>query len=95
MHGAPWARARSANGAWAYTLYVKPGGTAFVHALNTAERSARCVDLPWHSTTQALARMRLSLERQGRSLVLSKPGGTRRLAVIDTQTFKVQALAKP
>ena len=38
MHGAPWARARSANGAWAYTLYVKPGGTAFVHALNTARR---------------------------------------------------------
>ena len=36
MNGAPWARARSADGAWAYTLYVKPNGTAFVHALDTA-----------------------------------------------------------
>lgn len=94
MSGAPWARTRSADGAWAYTLYVKPNGTGFVHALDTTRRRAVCVDLPWRSTTQALASVRLSLARQGRSLVLSK-AGARRLAVVDTQTFKVQAFARP
>ena len=95
MQGAPWARARSTDGAWVYTLYVKPGGTAFVHALDTAQRRAFCVDLPWHSTQEALARVRLSLALAGRALVLSKRGAVGRLAIVDTQTFKVTALAKP
>lgn len=94
MNGSPWARIRSANGAWAYTFYAKPNGTAFVHALDTARRRAFCVDLPWRSNTQALAGVRLSLSDRGRSLVLSKPG-VGRLALVDTQSFKVEALAKP
>ena len=94
MNGAPWARARSADGAWAYTLYAKPNGTAFVHALDTAHRRAFCVDLPWRSSTEALAAVRLSLANNGRSLVLSKPGSGR-LALVDTRTFEVKTLAKP
>ena len=94
MNGSPWARARSAEGAWAYTLYAKPNGTAFVHALDTARRRAFCVDLPWRSTQEAISVVRLSLENGGRALVLSKPGSGR-LAVVDTRSFKVQALAKP
>jgi len=94
MNGSPWARARSGDGAWAYTLYAKPNGTAFVHALDTAHRRAFCVDLPWRSSTQALSAVRLSLEDDGRSLVLSKPGSGR-LALVDTRTFEVKALAKP
>lgn len=94
MNGAPWARARSANGAWAYTLYVKPRGTAFVHALDTARRRAFCVDLPWRSSTQALSAVRLSLADDGRSLVLSK-AGLGRLALVDTRTFEMKVLAKP
>ena len=61
MNGSPWARVRSANGAWAYTLYAKPNGTGFVHALDTAGRRAFCVDLPWRTSTQRLAAVRLSL----------------------------------
>jgi len=94
MNGAPWARARSANGAWAYTFYAKPNGTAFVHALDTAGRRAFCVDLPWRSNTQALTSVRLSLSDGGRSLVLSK-AGMGRLALVDTRSFEVTALAKP
>jgi hypothetical protein len=94
MNGAPWSRARSADGAWAYTLYAKPNGTAFVHALDTAHRRAFCVDLPWRSSTEALAAVRLSLANNGRSLVLSK-AGTGRLALVDTRTFEVKTLAKP
>jgi hypothetical protein len=94
MNGSPWARARSADGAWAYTLYAKPNGTAFVHALDTARRRAYCVDLPWRSSTEALSSVRLSLPDGGRSLVLSK-AGMGRLALVDTRSFKVKTLAKP
>ena len=74
MNGSPWARVRSANGAWAYTLYAKPNGTGFVHALDTAGRRAFCVDLPWRTTVQRLAAVRLSLANGGRTLELEKPG---------------------
>ena len=94
MNGSPWARTRSADGAWAYTLYAKPNGTGFVHALDTAKRRAFCVDLPWRSTLQRFSAVRLSLADGGRSLELAKPGGNR-LAVVDTTTFKVTAFAKP
>ena len=94
MNGSPWARVRSANGAWAYTLYAKPNGTGFVHALDTAGRRAFCVDLPWRTSTQRLAAVRLSLADGGRTLELEKPVGIR-LAVVDTTTFKVTAFAKP
>ena len=94
MNGSPWARARSANGAWAYTLYAKPNGTGFVHALDTSRRRAFCVDLPWRTSVERLAAVRLSLADDGRSLELAKRGGNR-LAVVDTTTFKVTAYAKP
>jgi hypothetical protein len=94
MNGSPWARTRSANGAWAYTLYAKPNGTGFVHALDTAKRRAFCVDLPWRTSVERLAAVRLSLADDGRSLELAKRGGNR-LAVVDTTTFKVTAYAKP
>ena len=94
MNGSPWARTRSANGAWAYTLYAKPDGTGFVHALDTAKRRAFCVDLPWRTSVQRLAAVRLSLADGGRRLELAKRGGNR-LAVVDTTTFKVTAYAKP
>ena len=94
MNGSPWSRARSADASWAYTLYAKPNGTAFVHALDTAHRRAVCIDLPWQSTPQAISAVRLALESDGRSLVLSKPGSGR-LAIVDTQSFKVEELAKP
>jgi hypothetical protein len=94
MNGSPWARTRSANGAWAYTLYAKPNGTGFVHALDTAKRRAFCVDLPWRTSVERLAAVRLSLADDGRSLELAKRGGNR-LAVVNTTTFKVTAYAKP
>jgi hypothetical protein len=94
MNGSPYARTRSANGAWAYTLYAKPNGTGFVHALDTAKRRAFCVDLPWRTSFERLAAVRLSLAQGGRSLELASRSGNR-LAVVDTTTFKVTAFAKP
>jgi hypothetical protein len=94
MIGSPWARVRSANGTWAYTLYAKPNGTGFVHALDTARRRAFCVDLPWRATLERLSKIRLSLANGGRLLALARPG-EKRLAVVDTTSFKVTAFAKP
>jgi len=94
MNGAPYARIRSANGAWVYTLYAKPNGTGFVHALDTAKRRAFCVDLPWRTSFERFAAVRLSLADDGRTLALAKRGGNR-LAVVNTTTFKVTAYAKP
>src|SRR6185295_12123863 len=65
MNGSPWSRTRTADGGWAYTLYAKPNGTGFVHALDTAERRAFCVDLPWRSTLQRFSAVRLSLADGG------------------------------
>lgn len=94
MNGSPYARTRSSNGTWAYTLYAKPNGTGFVHALDTAGRRAFCVDLPWRTSFEALTAIRLRLVKGDRSLELAKPGGGR-LAVVDTTSFKVTAFAKP
>jgi hypothetical protein len=94
MNGSPYARTRSANGAWAYTLYAKPNGTGFVHALDTSRRRAFCVDLPWRTSFERLAAVRLSLAQGGRTLELATRGGNR-LAVVNTTTFKVTAYAKP
>src|SRR5262245_3427664 len=33
MQGQPMARAESASGQWVYTLYDRPGGSPFIHAL--------------------------------------------------------------
>src|SRR5919108_3544622 len=46
MQGFPVTRAMSADGRWAYTLYMRPTGAPFIHALDTARRAAACIDLP-------------------------------------------------
>jgi hypothetical protein len=45
MKGIPVTRLADLDGRWAYTLYSN-GRHSFVHALDTAERTAVCIDLP-------------------------------------------------
>ena len=46
MEGLPAARAMSADGRWAYTLYDKPREEGwFIHALDTERGEAQCIDL--------------------------------------------------
>ena len=66
MNGSPWARVRSANGAWAYTLYAKPNGTGFVHALDTAE-AAGVLRRSAVADHRAAARRRAPVARERRS----------------------------
>ena len=46
MQGSAMSRATSADGRWVYTLYANPGGTSFVHALDTVRGVAHCVGIP-------------------------------------------------
>jgi hypothetical protein len=88
MTGFPMTRVMSADGRWAYTLYFRPAGVPFVHALDTAARRAVCVDLPSLSTV-ATGSMHLRLSPGGATLHVDVAGVTR--AVIDTRTFTVSA----
>jgi hypothetical protein len=89
MSGIALARAWSGDRAWAYTLYNGGTSHAFVHALNTHTRVARCIDLPWSGNAQSVLEGAV-LSVSGRSLTLAGRGGAM-LARIDTRTFSVQA----
>ena len=88
-------RAWSPTRAWAFTLYAKPNGTAFVHGLDTSRRSAVCLDLPWKGATEeAMACVRLHVSADGGTLHLSQPG-LGRLGSIDLRSFSVGSVKPP
>jgi hypothetical protein len=82
MAGLPVQRVSSADGAWAYTVYQKPTGAYFVHALDTSTRTAHCIDLPGGSTSAG----RLSLSPDGSRLLWAHGART---TVIDTRTLRI------
>jgi hypothetical protein len=57
MTGIPITRLQSRDGVWAYTLYT--GQETFVHALDTRDRTARCIDLPGAPTDPGRATLAL------------------------------------
>jgi hypothetical protein len=93
MNGQPVSRAWSGDGGWAFTLYSRNGEAPFVHGLDTRNRAARCIDLPWRVAPETVWTVRLGLSPDGRRIVVRQKG--RRLAVIDLQTFAVNAFRKP
>ena len=88
MSGIAMNRAWSPNRTWAYTLYNGGESHAFVHALNTRTRTARCIDLPWEGGAQAILDNVQMAVRHG-ALTLTGPGGGT-LARIDTKSFAVE-----
>lgn len=88
MHGRPLTRATSPDGRWAYTLYDAGGGTPFVHALDTAAATARCIDLDLLAGRDlAAARLDVPPAEDRIDLVV---GGSP-VATIDARTFVVEA----
>jgi hypothetical protein len=87
MSGTPITRATTPSGRWVYTLYTRPGGKPFVHALDAANRRAVCIDLPWRGSQDRIWGMKLRLAPG--KLVLHR--GQTQAAVIDTKTFHVSA----
>lgn len=86
MTGFPVTRVMSTGDRWAYTLYFRPSGAPFVHALDTVHRRAVCVDLPSPSSTD-VGNGRLRLTPDGTTLQVDVDGGLG--ARIDTRTFAV------
>jgi hypothetical protein len=89
MRGNPLSRVTSPGGRFAYTLY-DGNGHPFVHALDTAASTARCIDLDGLPRT-LLWSLRLHLESGGK--VLSVDQGTRTFASLDTRTWQPPARA--
>jgi hypothetical protein len=88
MDGVPFARAASADGRWAYTLYARRGAHPFVHALDTAKREAFCIDLPLRLGYNQQTALRLKLGAAHTLSVRLYSG--RQLATVDTGTWKVE-----
>lgn len=94
MAGEPVTRLDGPGGVWAYTLYRRPGGMPFIHALNTRTARALCIDLPWENAQDGLWKVRMAIVGAGRALELRQPG-VGRLAVVDTRAFSVRTLGSP
>jgi hypothetical protein len=88
MRGYPLTRAMSPDGRWAYTLYDGAGKHPFVHALDTREMTAACIDLDGLTGRKDLQALRLGVSGDGsRFSVLD---GRQALFVVDTETFRVR-----
>ncbi|MEX2464757.1 MAG: hypothetical protein WD428_02660 [Gaiellaceae bacterium] len=86
MHGYPVTRAASADGRWVYTLY-QAEHHSFVHALDTMNRKAACIDVP-KRFADYVGDARLLLTDDGGVLTVeSRSRGT--LAKIDTATHRL------
>ncbi|MEA2244017.1 MAG: hypothetical protein QOD24_3573, partial [Solirubrobacteraceae bacterium] len=93
MSGFPVTRATSRDGRWAYTLYARPDGSPFVHALDTRDRTAVCIDLdgPAFAGGDAYG-LRLAIAG-GARLDVRRKG--RPVATVGTATFRVRGAAAP
>ena len=90
MRGYPITRATSPDGQWAYTLYDGAGKHPFVHALNTRDLTAACIDLDALTGRRDLMGLGLDVRSDGRELGVLDPRG-HPLAMVDTKTFRVTA----
>jgi hypothetical protein len=61
------------DGRWLHTLYVKPGGESFVHALDLAAGVGHCIDLPLRGDSLTLGATALMLSPDERRLYLASP----------------------
>jgi hypothetical protein len=87
MRGYPVSRAVGSAGTWVYTLYHRENGKPFIHSLNTDQRYAICIDLPWQATFQTVWSARLALSPTGNRLLVRSDGKV--VARVDTKTFRV------
>ncbi|HWO84641.1 MAG TPA: hypothetical protein VNM38_12755 [Solirubrobacterales bacterium] len=95
MQGSAVSRVASRDGRWAYTLYA---GTEeiFLHALDTVDGRAVCVDLPQldELSLREPFQLRLALSADGSEVLVHSrdtkdaPAGT--LLAIDTESFEVR-----
>jgi hypothetical protein len=86
MAGYPIARVTGPGARWVYTFYQQSDNYPFVHALDTVNRTAVCIGLPWEWTGQGAAIGRAHVTLEGGKLVIAS--GKKRFA-IDTKTLRL------
>ncbi len=87
MGGLPMTRATSRDGRWAYTLYGG-GEETFIHALDTAGRTAACIDLEMLAPDSDLSGYRLRVSGDGGRVDVRAPDRSL-VATVDAHTFAV------
>ena len=88
MNGFPLSRVMSRDRRWAYTLYQGGDGKPFIHALDTRDRKAVCIDLDDPALAGANPyNLRLLAAARGTRLDVRRRGAL--LATVDTATFRV------
>ncbi len=87
MRGQPVTRKMSLDGRWAYTLYARQKHQPFVHALDTVEREAYCIDLPLRLAQLEQMALRLRVGRDGE---LQVRNGRATVAHVDMERFEAE-----
>jgi hypothetical protein len=87
MRGMPVTRSSSPDGRFAYTLYDGAGEHPFIHALDTVEKSARCIDLHGLMGFQRLGELKLDVSPDGGTIAVAL--GDEPIALVDTGTSEV------
>ena len=93
MRGYPLTRTVSPDGRWAYTLYDGAGKHPFIHALDTSEGRAVCIDTPSLAGRRDLDQLGLGVSGDGSALTVAH--GTQPVALVNTQTFEVTDPSEP
>jgi hypothetical protein len=92
MRGYPYTRVVTRDGRWVYTLYGG-GEHPFVHALDTRNAHAVCIDLPKSWNKLDVSGMRLRLTGDGRLVVRYGSGGMA-FAVLDVKELRVLSVLR-
>ena len=87
MRGMPVTRSSSPDGRFAYTLYDGAGEHPFIHALDTVEKSARCIDLHGLMGFSGLGELKLDVSPDGGSIAVVF--GRDPVALVNTETNEV------
>lgn len=90
MAGYPVTRTTSTGGRWVYTLYQKPSGMPFIHALNTVAGVAHCIDLPWSKANNGVYNLVLALRDHDRTLAVNWRSG-RPLLTVAVGSWEISA----
>jgi hypothetical protein len=90
MHGLPVTRVGGPDGRWAYTLYDGAGKHPFIHALDTRDRRAVCIDLDGAPFAPGanIYDLRLAVAARGARLDVRRDRAI--VATVDTATYRVR-----
>jgi hypothetical protein len=93
MSGAAASAITTRDGRWHLTLYVKPDGSSFVHALDLGSGIAHCVDLPLRGDYPVVAATALTMSPDEARLYLANPL-LGRVTTVDMEELEVASVTR-